>query len=211
MTQFAASTCLTALLACSATAELKPSSEVTVILNFKGPHSAGTTREMQREAAFILKDAGVNLAWRPLAGASSETYSELVVLTFAGSCEFEPAPPLYDELGPYASTSVTDGQVLPFGEVDCARVVNSVRDAMRGEWFGWRDLLLGRALGRVVAHELVHMLTRSVQHGREGVTEASLSARQLISGSLRLEKDDVLRLRERPIVRWPSAMPDSAR
>jgi hypothetical protein len=40
MTRFAASACLTALLACSATAELKPSSEVTVILNFKGPHSA---------------------------------------------------------------------------------------------------------------------------------------------------------------------------
>ncbi|HEX3992985.1 MAG TPA: hypothetical protein VHX39_17575, partial [Acetobacteraceae bacterium] len=79
--------------------------------------------------------------------------------------------PIYDELGPYARTWMADGDVLPFGEVDCARVVNSVRDAMSGgDLPNWADQLLGRALGRVVAHELVHMLTRSVRHGRDGVT-----------------------------------------
>jgi hypothetical protein len=208
MTRLAASTCLMALLACSAVADLRSSPEVTVILNFKGPHSGGATKEMQKEAAFILKDAGVNLAWRPLAGASNEVYDELVVMTFAGSCELTPAPPVYDELGPYARTWIEDGNALPFGEVDCARVVSSVRDAMSGnDAPGCADQLLGRALGRVVAHELVHMLTRSVRHGRDGVTEAALSGRQLISGSLRLEKDDVLRLRERLIGPRPSPMP----
>ena len=64
--RFAASACLMALLACSATAELRPYPEVTVILNFKGTHSSGATREMQTEATSILKEAGVNLSWRAL-------------------------------------------------------------------------------------------------------------------------------------------------
>jgi hypothetical protein len=75
MTRLSASTCLMFLLACLATADLKPSSEVTVIFNFKGPHSGRATREMQREASFILKEADVNLSWRPLAGAFNDTYT----------------------------------------------------------------------------------------------------------------------------------------
>lgn len=197
MAQCAASTCLMALLALSATADLRPCPEVTVILDFKGPHSSEATREMQTEAASILKEAGVSLSWRPLAGAYNHTYNDLVVLSFAGSCEIAPNAPMHDEPGPYAFTWIVDGKVLPFGEVDCARIVSSVRDAMSGERFDWGDYLLGRALGRVVAHELVHMLTQSVHHGGHGVTEASLSGRQLIGGPLRLEKDDILRIQER--------------
>ena len=92
---------------------------------------------------------------------------------------------------------MVDGEVLPFGEVDCTRVVSSVRHAIISERFAWPDYLLGRALGRVLAHELVHMLTRSVYHGSHGVTQVSLSGRQLIGAPLRLEKDDILRLQER--------------
>ena len=73
---------------------------------------------------------------RPLAGANYHTYNELVVISFAGSCEFAPDAPIYNEPGPYAFTWMADGEVLPFGEVDCIRVVSSVRDAMSGE-FGW--------------------------------------------------------------------------
>jgi hypothetical protein len=56
--------------------------------------------------------------------------------------------------------------------------------------------LLGRALGRVVAHELVHMLTKSKQHGRDGVEKAALSARQLIAESLPLSIFDIDRLQQ---------------
>ena len=54
---------------------------------------------------------------------------------------------------------------------------------------------MGRALGRVVAHELVHMLTRSDDHAREGVQKAALSGRQLIAASLPLDAFDAGRLK----------------
>jgi len=170
--------------------------DVTVIVNFKSAYSAPAIQEMQREAGQILKSSGVTLDWRSRTEAADTTFNDLVVMTFKGSCVFNPMPIVYDELGPYAITRTTGGEVQPFGEVDCDHVVSSLHTAMAGDDFAKADRLLGRALGRVVAHELVHMLTKSKQHGREGVEKAALSARQLISESLPLSMFDVDRLQQ---------------
>jgi len=171
--------------------------DVTVITDFKSSYSAASVKEMQREAELILGITGVRLEWRSRQEAGDATFNDLVVMTFKGSCIYNPMPIVYDELGPYAITRTTGGEVQPFGEVDCNHVVSSLHSAMTGSDFGKADMLLGRALGRVVAHELVHMLTKSKQHGREGVEKAALSARQLIAESLPLSALDVDRLQEK--------------
>jgi hypothetical protein len=171
------------------------SADVTVILNFKSFWSLQTIREMEREASQIIAASGLKLDWRERSESADTSFNDLVVMTFRGSCTFVPAPPVYDELGPYASTRTANGEVQPFGDVDCDRVVNSVRSAMFGGDFARGDILVGRALGRVVAHELVHMLTKSEAHGKEGVQKASLSGKQLIAASLPLSEFDVDRLR----------------
>jgi hypothetical protein len=170
-------------------------SDVTVIVDLKGPYSQTAIAEMQREASQIIRTSGLQLDWRRRSDASTAVFNDLVVMTFKGSCTFDPAPPIYDELGPYAITRTANGEVQPFGEVDCDRVVNSVRGAMFGNDFARGEMLIGRALGRVVAHELVHMLTKSGQHAHEGVQKAALSGRQLIAASLPLSAFDVERLR----------------
>jgi hypothetical protein len=172
-------------------------SVLTVILDFKGPFSRASLREMERETGLVLRSSGVRLDWRMMGENPHASYSELVVMTFKGNCEYEPAPPIYDELGPLAMTHTVDGEILPFGEVDCDRVVNSARTAMSGNDYSRADLLIGRVLGRVVTHELVHMLTRSGEHGTEGVAKPSLSGRQLIAGYLRLSAFDIDRLKQK--------------
>lgn len=179
-------------------AAITPSSDadVTVIVNFTGSYSASAIKEMQREAGEIIKTSGIRLDWRSRSEAANATFNDLVVITFKGTCIFNPMPMVVDELGPYALTRTTGGEVQPFGEVDCDHVVSSLHNAMFGGDYGKADLLLGRALGRVVAHELVHMLTKSKQHGKEGVEKAALSARQLIADSLPLSAMDVDRLQQ---------------
>ena len=174
-----------------------PPSVLTVILDFKGPHSPASLKEMKRESGSILHTSGVQLDWRMLGEDPSASYSDLVVMTFRGACEYDsaPPPPLYDELGPLALTHTTNGEVQPFGEVNCDRVVNSARSAMSGADYSRADLLIGRAMGRVVAHELVHMLTKSGQHGTDGVFEPALSGRQLIAATLPLSALDIDRLK----------------
>jgi hypothetical protein len=180
---------------CAGTDRVTPS-VLTVILDFKGPYSRTSLQEMKRESGQILNSSGVRLQWRMLGENPLETFSDLVVMTFRGSCEYEPAAPRYDELGPLAVTRSANGEIQPFGEVDCERVVNSVRGAMSGIDFARADLLVGRAMGRVVAHELVHMLTKSGLHGTEGVEKPGLSGRQLIAPSLPLSAFDIDRLRQ---------------
>jgi hypothetical protein len=177
------------------------SADVTVIIDYKGSYSPVAMREMRREAAQIIGASGISLDWRTRSDSQNATFNDLVVMTFRGSCSFDPAPPIYDELGPLAVTRTSNGEVQPFGEVNCDRVVNSVRGAMFGEDYAHGDLLLGRALGRVVAHELVHMLTKSGRHAHEGVQRAALSGRQLIGTSLPLDTLDVDRLAEERRVR----------
>jgi hypothetical protein len=187
--------CLLAAIALPAIAKPPATgADVTVIVNFKSTFSAPAIQYMQREVELILKSSGVSLDWRSRSEAADTTFNDLVVMTFKGACVFNPMPVLYDELGPYALTRTTGGEVQPFGEVDCDHVVSSLRTAMAGEDYGKADMLLGRALGRVVAHELVHMLTKSKVHGREGVEKAALSARQLIAETLPLSMFDVDRL-----------------
>jgi len=59
---------------------------LTLVLDFKGPHSAQTVREMQRETETILKDSGLHLDWRLREDAAKASYDDLVVLQFQGSC-----------------------------------------------------------------------------------------------------------------------------
>jgi hypothetical protein len=67
---------------------------------------------------------------------------------------------------------------------------------MGGDDLRRADVLFGRALGRVLAYELVHVLTRSGEHGREGVERPALSGKELISGSLLLSRADLIRLQQ---------------
>ncbi len=179
----------------------QPSSELTVVLDFKGPHSEQSVQEMQREAQRIIQDSGVHLDWRTVDQAVHHTYADLVVVYFKGRVSGRTtAQRLLRRIWPAAaflrSRNTTDGDIQPFSEVACDKVAASVRSAMWDGDFANGDLLMGRALGRVLVHELVHMLTKSGEHGREGVQKPSLSGKQLISEYLALSPADMASIRQ---------------
>jgi hypothetical protein len=168
---------------------------LTVILDFQGPYSRTVVNEMERETAAILGSTGVSLDWRIAGIDSPQTDNDLVVMTFAGVCEYGQEP-VDQGPGPLGLTRMVDGTVQPFGEVECDRVVNSVHNAMPHSDYARGNLLIGRAAGRVVAHELVHMLTKSTEHGADGVERTALTGAELISGQMRLSPFDVARLKQ---------------
>lgn len=171
--------------------------DVTVVVDFDGAHSERSVQQMKREAEEILKPSGVRLEWRAKSEVGRESYANLVIVRFKGRCVLEPIPILYDERGPYAFTYSSGGEVLPFTEIDCDRVTASVQSAMWGDDFARRDYLMGRALGRVLAHEFVHVLTRSGMHATEGVEQTALSGKDLVGAPLKLSRADLQRLKAR--------------
>jgi len=171
---------------------------LTIVLEFQGPHSDRSIDEMKHELENVMKDTGLTFDWRTRSQAKGESFPNLVVVRFKGKCVLEPVAYLYDERGPLAFTYSTDGEIQPFSEVACDRVVAAARSAMSGGDFAHADLLLGRALGRVVAHELVHILTKSAEHGREGVAQPALSGLRLIAPEMHLSPADLERIYTQP-------------
>lgn len=154
---------------------------LTVVLDFRGPHSARSLDEMKREVEAVMKTSGLSFDWRTRAEAGASSFDNLVVVRFKGKCVLEPAGYLYDERGPLAFTYSTAGDIQPYSEVACDKVTAAVRSAMSGGDFARADVLFGRALGRVVAHEMMHMLAKSDEHAHSGVGRSTLSGRTLIS------------------------------
>jgi hypothetical protein len=168
---------------------------ITIVLDFQGPRNEQSVTEMKREFAGIMKNSALTFEWKSRTEAEHAGFTNLVVVRFKGACVLRPIPYLYDERGPMAFTYSTEGEVQPFSEVECDQVTRVVRSAMSGADFANADLLMGRALGRVLAHEIVHILTKSGVHGRDGVAKTALSGRQLIAEELRLEPEDLDRIR----------------
>lgn len=177
-------------LASLASAQVAPrgaSAGVTVVLDFQGQYSSTSLREMQRELDAMTKDAGLRVDWRFRAEAERMSFDHLVVVRFKGKCILEPVGYMYDERGPLAFTHTSDRVPQPFSEVECDRVTSTVRSAMWGGDYTRADILFGRALARIVAHELIHMLSNSRAHAPAGVMKASLSGKELIAADLPLE------------------------
>jgi hypothetical protein len=170
--------------------------ELAVVVDFDGPHSERSVQSMKQEAEDIFKPAGMHIEWRALDSVGGEVFDNLVVVHFKGRCLLPPSATLPGGRGPYAFVYNSDGDVLPFTEVECDPLAASVNSALEGDDFARPDYLLGRALGRVLAHELVHILTKSAVHGPLGVTQGKLSGRELIGAPLRLSPTEVKRLRE---------------
>ncbi len=171
---------------------------LTIVVEFQGQHSDRSIDAMKHELESVMKGSGLSFDWRTRGQTKGESFDNLVVVRFKGKCVLEPVAYLYDERGPLAFTYSSGDDVLPFSEVSCDRVVTAARSAMTGGDFAHADLLLGRALGRVVAHELVHMLSKSAEHGREGVTRPALSGLQLISPEMHISAADLDRIYTQP-------------
>ena len=170
---------------------------VTILLDFQGPRSEPAIAEMKREFTGIMKGSPVTFNFKSRAQVAEETPADLLVVRFTGKCVFEPAGFLYDERGAMAFTYSTEGVVQPFSDVACDKVTSAIRPAISGADYGKADLLLGRALGRVLAHEVVHMLSKSGTHARDGVARTALSGNQLIAPKLKLGPQDLERMHAR--------------
>ena len=169
---------------------------ITLIFQFEGPYAAKSLAEAQREIGSIMKDAAVRIEWRELEHvAAPDWFPKLVVVKFKGRCRMEPVADSAGESGPLAFTYSTDGSVLPFTEIECDRVRSTLRTAMWGGDYGHSDILFGRALARVLAHELYHILAGTKSHAHDGIAQPALSGSNLIRDHLEFGEAELERMR----------------
>ena len=155
---------------------------VTLVLQFDARHSESSVSEMKQELQNLMRDSGVELSWRRATELSaSDSFPSVVVVTFHGSCEMNTlAPPLPSEPVALGHSHLSGGDVIPFADVECDHVRSSLRSA-NAEFGPDADVLLGRAFGRVLAHELHHIIDHTRAHNQHGIARKSLSPRDLIA------------------------------
>jgi len=156
--------------------------DLTVVLDFETVHSARPVAELKAETERLLAASGVSVDWRSVNGLlPGESFPKLAVVKFKGQCELTPlAPPAPEDGAPLGFTYRIDGRIAPFSEVECDRVRGTLGAIRSAATAGERDVLYGRALGRVLAHELFHILNGTQAHSKQGVMQRYLSAAKLV-------------------------------
>jgi hypothetical protein len=164
-----------------------PPTELTIVLDFEGQHSEESVAEMKRETASILRPAGFVFDWHFRNEVGHSSYVNLILVKLRGKCLMDPFQRSHPVREPLASSHTTRTTVMRFADIKCDAVSSLVGPA--------DGVLFGRALGRVLAHELWHILGNTFGHGENGIAQRSLSAEQLISGRLDLDPADLERFR----------------
>ncbi len=165
---------------------------LTVVLTFEANRSpsAAALLAMENEAEKVLSPAGVKLDWRLQRDLPENAeFGRMVEFELKGRCSMHTFPTLFDERGPLATTYSSDGRLLPFGTVECDRVRASIRRVNPSREYPMSDAMLGRALGRVMAHEVYHMIAGTKEHTREGLSRASLAGEELLRPGAALEPE----------------------
>jgi hypothetical protein len=157
---------------------------VTAVVLSEKRYSKVAIREMGREAAHILKQSGVSLRLR-LGVPAQSVSGTLVVVKLMGRCDMDGSPAFLVP-GPLGWAHEVDGKVLPFSNLACDNLRGAVQSAATNGNQLRGNVLLGRAMGRVLAHELYHIVAGTSVHGREGVARSAFTPRELTSGLLEL-------------------------
>jgi hypothetical protein len=160
--------------------------QLTAVVLPDGQYSQVAVREMGREAAHILKQSGLSLRWRVGAPAQSVN-GLLVVVKLRGRCDMDGSASFLVP-GPLGWSDAVNGTILPFSDLACDNIRGAVQSAISDGNVVRGNVLLGRAMGRVLAHELYHIVADTSQHSRGGVTQAALTPRQLTSGDLPMQR-----------------------
>lgn len=157
------------------------SGQVTLVMDAERPLPSRAIEAMREEMKRLFSGSRLRLEWadREAAGLGFEA-DGIVVVRLRGECRMPELPMPPDERGPLAWTHISDGMVLPFSEIDCTRVTRAAQAALRGGERLLGDAFLGRALARVAAHELVHILLQRREHVSKGIFRRGLTPRELV-------------------------------
>lgn len=171
-----------ALYVVPAHAETRPSSfPLTIVYRFDNLPSETAFRAMTDEIGTLMGQVFLRPEWRDRSEiTSSDTFGKIILVDFRGVCRSAPVGSAKEDerLG---WAEVVDGRVLPFVGIECSRVQAILQSNPWGNWTQITDVALGRAVARVLAHELYHVLTGTTLHSRSGIGQPELSQRDLSS------------------------------
>jgi hypothetical protein len=170
---------------------------VALYVDFEQAPPAAVLDALQQEVEAIMAPMGTEFEWRSLKSVTGgEVSMQLAVVRFLGRCDGSAAvithPPKSGALG---WTHMTDGAILPFADIDCDGIRQFIQSGLMGFHSDVRSEAYGKAVGRVLAHELYHIFAHTAHHGANGVGKAAYSVLDLLSPDFHFEDHESEALR----------------
>jgi len=144
---------------------------------------------LQAEVNQVLDPTGVHLTWMRLPAEGDTIWTDVAVVSFRGNCQLQPRrvnQPPADRLG---WTHIQNGEVIPFADIDCTAIAVYLQTQLAALPAKSRQAALGRAIGRVLSHELLHIFSRAKSHSSEGVDHPTLKPAELTEEQPHLADD----------------------
>jgi hypothetical protein len=151
---------------------------------------------IEDEVEVIMGPLGMHFEWRSLnAARGNEVSAELAVITFKGHCDVAGLLPRTIHPGALGWTHVSDGVILPFSDIDCDRIRTFLQRELLFLKAEAREEAFGRAVGRVLAHELYHIFAQTAHHAADGIAKSAYTVQELLSDGFQFEEHDAFTLR----------------
>jgi hypothetical protein len=179
-----------------------PADQRLVVYLKSGANRPGKSiKVFQHELSAIMRSARFRVEWREVGTPPRDVGSATVaVVELRGACSpvgDRVASPLVPESS-LASSAISDGRVLPFSWVNCATLTRMLTPALAAQRPSGRDYLYGRAIARVVAHELYHVITNLREHDASGVAKPSFTVDDLMAGHFEFGREATAKLTSQP-------------
>ena len=151
---------------------------------------------LQEEVAAIMSPIGLRFEWRSLRTAKgNEVFAELAVVTVTGRCDAGGLGLRSKIEGALGFTHISDGQILPFTELNCDRLRNFIQGDLVMVPDDEREPAFGRALGRVLAHELYHVFAHTTRHG-SGIAKEAYTVQDLVCEEFSFQRKESQMMRD---------------
>lgn len=136
---------------------------------------------LREEAAALLVPAGAVLDWRSSSRTErSEQWPAVATITFEGHCEDDGYATTTPHPWVFGRAYVVAGRIVPYGTIECDTIRTFLAGTLASMESQRRAAVYGRAVGRILAHELFHILTGAKRHSLGGIGKSGLTVAELI-------------------------------
>ena len=160
--------------------------KLVIFLSSDSTSAPAASLPMKREVSKLMQTAAIRVEWQDPStdqGGLENDYS--AVIRLRGSCQPTAPDTRFQRSvrGPFplASSVVADGVILPFGNIDCAALNSFLGPSLWRMPAEQRGSLYGRAVARLIAHELFHVIAQTTAHAHSGVAEPTFTVAELLS------------------------------
>lgn len=116
-------------------------------------------------------------------------YTDVIEVKLIGRCDVLPQAERPMSSGPLGWVLKVSTQIQPFVSIDCTRIAQVIRPAIRGMTPEQRLQAMTQAISHVLIHEWIHFAHQSSFHGEHGIMQANLSVEELIASPKHCAQD----------------------